>query len=246
MKNIFSKATAHLRLNVSTITAQLRSIYGYTILLFAFLTLGFGQAWAGDETYGNGKVIYLDISNGSTTDGWRKDQASESYKIKMYFWDSDNESIGEYCCTRIGSSNVYYTTTNNDWVRYVQALRCAGSCGAQHNYSNRVSCSSRSYNHDNCIVLPSDRATWWNTWVPTWTCYVPAITSASLSNASVVYGGDGTSGNPYQIKIGSTLSVDASAVSAVPSDNAPTKQYEFYRKTNAGSRTKVQDYSSSS
>ena len=49
MKNTFSRATAHLRLNVSTITAQLRSIYGYTILLFAFLTLGFGQAWAGDN-----------------------------------------------------------------------------------------------------------------------------------------------------------------------------------------------------
>ena len=247
MKNIFSKTTEKRTQNGPK-TDSKRTNYGIRILIFAFLTLGFGQAWAGDETYGNGKVIYLDISNGSTTNGWRKDQASESYKIKMYYWDSDESGniIGEYCCTRIGSSNVYYTTTNNDWVRYVQALRCAGSCGAQHNYSNRVSCSSRSYNHDNCIVLPSDRSTWWDTWVPTWTCYVPDITSASLSNASVVYGGDGTSGNPYQIKIGSTLSVDASAVSAVPSDNAPTKQYEFYRKTNAGSRTKVQDYSSTS
>ncbi len=139
---------------------------------------------------------------------------------------------------------MYYTTTNNDWVRYVQAIRAAGSCGDQHNYSNRVSCASRSYNHDNCIVLPSDRSTWWDTWVPTWTCYVPDISSASLTNASVVYGGDGTSANPYQIKIGSTLSVNASAVSAVPSDNAPTKQYEFYRKVDSGSRTKVQNYSS--
>ena len=46
MKNTFSKATAHLRLKVSTITAQLRSIYGISILIFAFLTLGVGQAWA--------------------------------------------------------------------------------------------------------------------------------------------------------------------------------------------------------
>ena len=246
MKNIPSIQSVQNKLKVSTKSVVNATKVLIPILIFAFLTLGIGQAWGADETYGNGKVIYLDISNGSATNGWRKDQASESYKIKMYYWDADNESIKEYCCTRIGSTNIYYTTTDNDWVRFVQALRCAGSCGAQHNYSNRVSCSSRSYNHDNCIVLPSDRSTWWDTWVPTWTCYVPAITSASLSNASVVYGGDGTSGNPYQIKVGSTLSVDASSVSAVPSDNAPTKQYEFYRKTNAGTRTKVQDYSSSS
>lgn len=46
MKNIFSRATAHLRLNVSTITVQLRSIYGISILILAFLTLGVGQVWA--------------------------------------------------------------------------------------------------------------------------------------------------------------------------------------------------------
>ena len=53
MKNIFSRATAHLRLKVSTITAQLRSIYGIPILIFAFLTLGVGQMWAEDSQHWN-------------------------------------------------------------------------------------------------------------------------------------------------------------------------------------------------
>ena len=230
----------------------LNLLQGYTkgIRLTAILILllmGVSNAWAGDSEYGNNKIIYLDITNASTSDGWRVDQNSLSYKIKMYYNDSDNsnEVIGEYCCTRIGTSSVYYTTTNNGYVRHVQALRCKGNCGEQYNYSNRTSCSSRSYNHDNCIILPKDNSNWWNQWTPTWTCYVPGIASALINNTSTVYGGDGTEANPYQILVSSTLSVNASATSIVPEDNAPSKEYQFSLSTNSGTRTTKKNFSNS-
>ena len=46
MQNIFSRATAHLRLKVSTKSVVNATKVLSPILLFAFLTLGFGQAWA--------------------------------------------------------------------------------------------------------------------------------------------------------------------------------------------------------
>ena len=230
----------------------LNLLQGYTkgiriTAILILLLMGVNNAWGADNEYGNNKVIYLDITNGSTTNGWRKDQNSLSYKIKMYYNNSDNSSeiIGEYCCTRIGTSNIYYTTTNNGYVRWVQALRCAGNCGDQYNYSNRVSCASRSYNHDNCIILPKNNADWWNTWTPTWTCYVPGIFEASINNTSTVYGGDGTEANPYQIRVNSTLSVNASATSIVPEDNAPSKEYQFSLSTNSGTRTTKKSFSNS-
>ena len=230
----------------------LNLLQGYTkgirmTAILILLLMGVGNAWGANNEYGNNKVIYLDITNGSTTNGWRKDQNTLSYKIKMYYNDSDNsaEIIGEYCCTRIGTSSVYYTTTNNDYVRWVQALRCADNCGTQYNYSYRVSCASRSYNHDNCIILPESNCDWWNQWTPTWTCYVPGIASASINNTSTVYGGDGTEANPYQIRVSSTLSVNASATSIVPEDNAPSKEYQFSLSTNSGTRTTKQNFSNS-
>ena len=225
-------------------------LQGYTkgiriTAILILLLMGVNNAWAANSEYGNNKVIYLDITNGSTTAGWRKDQNALSYKIKMYYNNSDEgkEIIGEYCCTRIGTSNIYYTTTNNDYVRWVQALRCAGNCGNQYNYSYRVSCASRSYNHDNCIILPKDNYNWWDQWTPTWTCYVPGIASASINNTSTVYGGDGTEANPYQIRVNSILSVNASATSIVPADNAPSKEYQFSLSTNSGTRTTKQIFS---
>ena len=222
----------------------------YAAMLIMLLTLGVGQMWGADSEYGNGKVIYLDISNGSTTDGWRKDENSLSYKIKMYYEDSDysDKIIGEFCATRIGDSHIYYTTTNNDYVRYMQALRCAGNCGEQYNYSYRIGCNSRSYNHDNCFYLPSDKSNYWNEWNPQWKCYVPDMESATISRnpSCVIYGGNGSSETPFLVANGANIVLDASATSVVTADNAPTKEYKYWYKENSGSRTQLRDYSSTS
>lgn len=53
MRNIFSKTTAEKRTPNGVKTESKRTNYGYTILLFAFLTLGFGQAWADDPNTGH-------------------------------------------------------------------------------------------------------------------------------------------------------------------------------------------------
>ncbi|MBQ6978016.1 MAG: hypothetical protein IJQ18_05240 [Paludibacteraceae bacterium] len=108
MKNIFSKTTAHLRLNVSTITVQLRSIYGYTILLFAFLTLGFGQAWA-DDPSGYGYE-----ANAGNCHGIR-------------FWRVPAEGSGanyDKTFNTTGFNNTYNTDGNNMGV--VSALELKG------------------------------------------------------------------------------------------------------------------------
>ena len=62
MKNIFSKTTAEKRTQNGVKTDSKRTNYGFRILIFAFLTLGVGQAWA-DITYSGG-YIYFDNSLG--------------------------------------------------------------------------------------------------------------------------------------------------------------------------------------
>ena len=95
MKNTFSRATAHLRLNVSTITAQLRSIYGYTILLFSFLTLGFGQAW-GASTVNGGYIYFDELNSGYTGAG------------DMQFWIGHSKYSCAYSMSKISNTKLWY------------------------------------------------------------------------------------------------------------------------------------------
>ena len=73
MQNIFSRATAHLRLKVSTKSVVNATKVLSPILLFAFLTLGFGQVWA--ERWVSSCNIQYYTHNGieQTHDGWYND-----------------------------------------------------------------------------------------------------------------------------------------------------------------------------
>lgn len=199
------------------------------VLMFAI-----GQMWAADETYGNGRVMYLDISNASSIceggdAGWKCSQNSLSYKIRMWYNDTDNsyDIIDDYCGTRIGESDVYYVTTDNDYVRFVQAWRSAGECGDNYNYSNKVGCADRAVNSNNCIYLKEENKNWWNTWVPGWKTYAPPMSSVALTdNGTATVGGTGKSTDPYLVYVGATIKVAASGEKAV-ADNDATINYDF-------------------
>ena len=110
MKNTFSKATAHLRLKVSTITAQLRSIYGISILIFAFLTLGVGQAWADGTGQTLNYPYFYYYNDNSWSDvqaivgrGWNNWNYSKVYPMgksdnveKLYFAELGDNWPNEY------------------------------------------------------------------------------------------------------------------------------------------------------
>ena len=96
MKNIFSKTTAEKRTQNGVKTDSKRTNYGISILIFAFLTLGFGQAWAYDKFRGN---IYYNNS-------------SSNWSYVSLVVGKDNYSCA-YLFSHLSNTKLYYK-----WVDY--------------------------------------------------------------------------------------------------------------------------------
>ena len=127
MKNIFSKTTEKRTQN-GLKTDSKRTNYGIRILIFAFLTLGFGQMWADDKGFYEVYMVYdkngteynytYNGSNGSMDLG----TITSSFKIKQMYlkvWDNwgdqafDAGQSGLGYKTQSGSDTDYKTNTRS-------------------------------------------------------------------------------------------------------------------------------------
>lgn len=156
-------------------------------------------------------------------------QGNERYAVA--FGDGDNTYYWYSCQQVPGESDVFYAVSNGNY-NWMIFCRMNGST-TDNKWDNRWNeCDKVQPNNNyNKFDMTGDWGGGFN-----WYKYAPPMASAILTNNTSIYGGDGSSANPYQVKVGSTLSVTASATSSVPADNQ-TKYYQFYKKENSGNRT---------
>lgn len=204
----------------------LNLLQGYTkgiriTAILILLLMGVSNTWAWNVE--QGKVFYFKPSS-----AWGIDNA----RFAVAFGDGNNTYAWQSCTAVPGESGVYYIVSpgNYNWM-----ILCRMKPNSTNDWSNRWNeCNKVEPNSNyNKFDMKTDWGQDFN-----WYKYAPPMESASITNTSTVYGGDGTQGNPYQIKKGTTISVSATATSTVTADNQ-TKYYKFYKKENSGSRTIV-------
>ena len=204
----------------------LNLLQGYTkgiriTAILILLLMGVSNTWAWNVE--QGKVFYFKPSS-----AWGIDNA----RFAVAFGDGNNTYAWQSCTAVPGESGVYYIISpgNYNWM-----ILCRMKPNSTNDWSNRWNeCNKVEPNSNyNKFDMKTDWGQDFN-----WYKYAPPMESASITNTSTVYGGDGTQGNPYQIKKGTTISVSATATSTVTADNQ-TKYYKFYKKENSGSRTIV-------
>ena len=192
-----------------------------SIFLFFAAILCASSVWAWNVE--QGKVFYFKPSS-----VWKSDGA----RFAVAFGSGDNTYAWESCVAVSGETDVYYVVSpgNYDWMIF-----CRMKPSTSNDWANKWNESQRVQpnNNYNKFDLKANWATDFN-----WYKYAPPMQSASITNTSTVYGGDGTQGNPYQIEKGKSISVSATATSTVTADNQ-TKYYKFYNQKNSGSRTIV-------
>ena len=191
--------------------------------ILILLLMGVSNAWAWNVE--EGKVYYFKPST-----IWKSDNA----RFAIAFGSGDNTYAWQSCVAVSGETDTYYVTSpgNYDWMIFVRM----NPANNTNDWSNKWNESQRVQpnNNFNKFELKADWATDFN-----WYKFAPPMESVTISNnGSTVYGGDGTSNNPYQIKKGATISVQASATSSVPND-PQTKYYKFYKKENSGARSAI-------
>ena len=206
----------------------LNLLQGYTkgirmTAILVLLLMGVSNAWAWNVE--EGKVYYFKPST-----VWKSDNA----RFAIAFGSGDNTYAWQSCVAVSGETDTYYVTSpgNYDWMIFVRM----NPANNTNDWSNKWNESQRVQpnNNFNKFELKADWATDFN-----WYKFAPPMKSVTISNdGSTVYGGDGTSNNPYQIKKGATISVQASATSSVPND-PQTKYYRFYKKENSGTRSAI-------
>ena len=201
----------------------------YAAMLIMLLTLGVGQMWA--DACSKGQVFYFRPS--TSNKDWTEAEARFAVCFQDKYGDSKYEAW--YSCIEVpGDAGTYYAIAPEACYKWF-FCRMDGS-KADNNWDNKWAQSTQlSWNgtdHYNLFTRKSD-----GNWDGdcNWGKYAPPMSSVTLTNTSTVYGGDGTSGNPYKIKKGTTLSVSASATPAV--DGGYTKYYQFYKKEGVGARS---------
>ena len=202
----------------------MKNIFVKISLILMLITMSVGQVWADGEYGASGSYIYLDLSASTQ---WFN--GYESCVTTAMFYGTNDTEIGKYKMTRIGDSRVYYTKTDNNYVRAVQAVRGKDDCSATYwDYSNKVACESPK----NCFYMKAENANWWNSWDPAWKTYVPPMSTLNIKdNGTTMSSGSGTLGDPYIIAGGATVKVAAKATMVVD-DTKPTFKYKY--STNGG------------
>ena len=196
-----------------------------SIFISLILVLGVSNAWAYNEY--NKQYLYFD---GSEFTSFFSDNCTPYISPKWdYNCNDGNSNGGDKQMTSITSKKYYYLDLSKSSSSY-KSFR-GFYIGRSASFYNGASMGVVDGSTSNCI-----KATGWGTYK--WTNFAPPMSSASIENKSTVYGGDGTSNNPYQIKKGATISVQASATSSVPND-PQTKYYKFYKKENSGARSAI-------
>ena len=157
-------------------------------------------------------------------------EASPRFAVAFGIGD---DTYAWYTCIAVsGETDAYYVQSpgNYDWM----ILTRQNPANSTNSWDNKWTESGRVQPNSNYNRFDVKGGSSW-AYDFDWKKYAPPMSSATLTSTATTYGGDGTSGNPYQIKKGTTLSVSASATSTV--DGGYTKYYQFYKKEGAGSRS---------
>lgn len=154
-----------------------------------------------------------------------------SPRFAVAFGIGDNTYAWYTCIAVSGETDVYYVQSpgNYDWM----ILTRQNPANSTNSWDNKWTESGRVQPNSNYNRFDVKGGSDW-AYDFDWKKYAPPMSSATLTSTATTYGGDGTEGNPYQIKKGTTLSVSASATSTV--DGGYTKYYQFYKKEGADSR----------
>ena len=136
MKNIFSKTTAEKRTQNGVKTDSKRTNYGIRILIFAFLTLGFGQAWGavgfessdcgikyshngGSDTEWNfnGQSAQTKTLTGNTSSLWLKQWFSKMYQNEdgTIYGQDYHKFVYKIHRTAASAGTIGFTTLDANW-----------------------------------------------------------------------------------------------------------------------------------
>ena len=231
MKNIFSKTTENRTQNgVKSYLCPTRLLS--PILIFAFLTLGVGQMWAGASWIGNSFIV----ANGIWYNGSGSGQ-SAAFNNKALgtissltlggevqtYGQTDGSGNPARMHYQISGESASYITLN--WLKY------ANNNNFFQSLNNTISISSLasgSYNLSVWFEQPDGNQ--WdsnnsNNYVATFSIAPPAVSGFGVTTSGYL-AGSGTEGDPYLVASGSNLTLTASGSQAHTDANSSIN-YKF-------------------
>ena len=190
-----------------------------SIFLFFATLLCATSAWA--WSISSGKVYYFKPSSDWKSSGARF-AAAFGTNDDTWYW---------YSCQKVqGETDLYYVISNGDydWMIFCRM----NPSTSDNNWNNKWTEAVRVYpnNGYNRFDIKTDNS-WSNDF--NWYKYAPPMSSVTLSdNGTSIYGGNGTSSNPYLVAVGSTIKVKASGTKAVADPDAQI-YYNFKQGTSS-------------
>ena len=194
-------------------------------------------SWYAMKFIPQGKYIYYQYNSNSN---WTQ----ADYNVK-YNWKCNSSSLlikadivaHTTKITDDGNKYIYCAVPSYDYVGTLQFLRLNPSDNNQWNWANDVAYDGTS----NCMYFTSAS---WDGGSPSWKTYSPPLSAISISdNGTTNYGGNGSSDNPYLVKVGDNIKVSASATKAINDPDANI-YYQFYNSSSTmGSETTTSTYS---
>ena len=231
MKNIFSKTTENRTQN--GVKSYLSPTFVlYTISIFAFLTLGVGQMWAGASWIGNSFIV----ANGIWYNGSGSGQ-SAAFNNKALgtissltlggevqtYGQTDGSGNPARMHYQISGESASYITLN--WLKYDNNNNFFQSL---NNTISISSLASGSYNLSVWFEQPDGNQ--WdsnnsNNYVATFSIAPPAVSGFGVTTSGYL-AGSGTEGDPYLVASGSNLTLTASG-SQAHTDAKSSINYKF-------------------
>lgn len=183
----------------------------WLLTFIAIFTLGMGQMWGGDQTgtaY-NKKYLYVNSSNCS----WWTDASSQP-ALNAYWNDEINNwaAFKEEADGELTSTSWYFDLSDmNGSYQYFRGFKIERHPKNTSDYWHTVTLAVGSGTH-NCLWINSDGGGM------TWGYYAAPISSISLAGSNNIISGSGTSGSPYMVLVGNTITLTATPTST-PADN---------------------------
>ena len=209
MKNIFSKNSVEKRTQDGVKTDSKRTNYGIRILIFAFLTLGVGQMWAGAGFY---EVYFTYSYNGTNTSKTCNSSGTETtnlgtltadFKINTMYLKYWKDGSGNMC----GGLVEYYINSDQE---YQPSWTWTAKGGNNHELSSNATWTVAKYNEG-----ASGSYTFWyrfKTWGST--------SSSSGCGQNFYVPTDGSSKNKFTYNI-APPAVKSSSISVSATNTAP-------------------------
>ena len=232
MKNIFSKASAEKRTQNGVKSYSFPTRLLSPILIFAFLTLGVGQMWAGASWIGNSFIV----ANGIWYNGSGSGQ-SAAFNNKALgtissltlggevqtYGQTDGSGNPARMHYQISGESASYITLN--WLKYDNNNNFFQSL---NNTISISSLASGSYNLSVWFEQPDGNQ--WdsnnsNNYVATFSIAPPAVSGFGVTTSGYL-AGSGTEGDPYLVASGSNLTLTASG-SQAHTDAKSSINYKF-------------------